>query len=217
MPATAEMTTTAYIYRGNSGWLAKSLEPMSDEEWKRRPSETSNPVVWIVGHLIWTRSRGLNLMGVEWSRPWLKLFARGAELVDSDQYPSPRNSRRIGRISTRATWLRSKGCRPRRLPLPCPIRRRASMGPWEACSPSSLSMKARTWASSCTCLAGSGTTESTARTGNREQFTAYCRPSPFGLNSPSRPGLVRVWGMQCIRCSKGASYERVTCSRSITT
>jgi hypothetical protein len=89
MPATAELTTAAHIYRGNSDWLQKSIDSMSDEEWKRRPSETTNPAIWIVGHLIWTRSRGLKIMGVEWSRPWLALFKRGAELVDFDQYPSP--------------------------------------------------------------------------------------------------------------------------------
>jgi hypothetical protein len=89
MPTTVEMTTTAYIYRGNSQFLEKSLTGMTDEEWMRRPCDTANPVVWIVGHLIWARSRGLKLMGVEWSRPWLKQFERGSEIADLDQYPSP--------------------------------------------------------------------------------------------------------------------------------
>ncbi len=93
MPATAEMTTAAYIYRGNTGWLKKSIDGMSDEEWKRRPSETTNPVIWIVGHIISTRSSGLKLMGVEWSRPWLELFKRGTEVADFDEYPSPEELR----------------------------------------------------------------------------------------------------------------------------
>lgn len=89
MPIAERISTAASTYRQNEGLLAKSFEGLSHEEWLRRPSEPSNPMLWIVGHIVWGRSRVLALLGEEWTRKWLPLFARGAMLGNDAQYPAP--------------------------------------------------------------------------------------------------------------------------------
>jgi len=89
MPIASELDTAAHMYRNNEALLAKSIDGLTDEEWKTRPNETSNSVLWIVGHIVWARAMALKLLGSSWSRPWLPLFARGAKLVEPTEYPSP--------------------------------------------------------------------------------------------------------------------------------
>jgi hypothetical protein len=89
MPAVSQLSVAAIAFQRNNEMLAKSYRELSTEEWLRRPCETSNDLLWIVGHLVWARSMALRLLGVTWSRPWLSLFARGAKRDSPEQYPSP--------------------------------------------------------------------------------------------------------------------------------
>ncbi len=89
MPVPNEIANAAAAYRMNSQALSKSFAGLTPEEWLRRPSESSNHLLWIVGHVIWARAAVTGLLGTKWSRPWLSLFARGAKVVDAGQYPSP--------------------------------------------------------------------------------------------------------------------------------
>ena len=89
MPVENRIAVATYTFRQNGNLLEKSFSDLESEEWLRRPAEGSNPVLWIVGHVIWSRSRVLALLGEEWSRPWLPLFARGATLAGDAQYPPP--------------------------------------------------------------------------------------------------------------------------------
>jgi uncharacterized damage-inducible protein DinB len=84
----SELVTAAQIYQRNESMLAKGIEGLTAEQWQTRPCESSNSALWILGHLVWARSRALKLLGVEWTLPWLSLFGRGAKLVDAAQYPS---------------------------------------------------------------------------------------------------------------------------------
>jgi hypothetical protein len=84
-----EIATAAAIYRQNDGLLAKSWAGLTPEEWLRQPGQSSNHLLWIVGHLILVRSVMLGILGTSWSRPWLPLFGRGAKLVEPHEYPSP--------------------------------------------------------------------------------------------------------------------------------
>jgi DinB superfamily len=86
--AATDIAATAYGYKRNAVLLGKAIVGLTPEDWLRRPCPTSNPVLWIVGHIIWGRSRALSFLGQEWTRPWLPLFARGAELIDDAQLPS---------------------------------------------------------------------------------------------------------------------------------
>jgi uncharacterized damage-inducible protein DinB len=89
MPAENRIAAAVYTFRQNANLLERSFGDLDRREWLRRPAERSNPVLWIVGHMIWSRSRVLAMLGEEWTRPWLPLFARGATLADDAQYPAP--------------------------------------------------------------------------------------------------------------------------------
>jgi len=88
VPVASPIVNAVHAFNRNAAMLSKSLDGLSPEEWTRRPCPTSNPVLWITGHLVWARSRALAILGEEWSRPWLPLFARGASLADDAGYPS---------------------------------------------------------------------------------------------------------------------------------
>jgi uncharacterized damage-inducible protein DinB len=87
MPIAAEFVTTASIYQRNEAMLAKEIDELNAEQWTSRPLETSNSALWILGHIVWARSRGLKLLGVDWTAPWLKYFERGSKPEDSVNYP----------------------------------------------------------------------------------------------------------------------------------
>jgi uncharacterized damage-inducible protein DinB len=89
MPIATEIATAADIYRQNEAYLAKSIEGLTAEEWHSRPNDTSNSMLWVVGHVVWARSRTLKFLGETWERPWLKQFARGAKPGEVTDYPSP--------------------------------------------------------------------------------------------------------------------------------
>lgn len=89
MPVESRIAVAVHTFRQNAHLLEKSVGDLRSEEWLQRPAEGSNPVLWIVGHVIWSRSRVLALLGEEWTRPWLPLFARGATLGEDAQYPLP--------------------------------------------------------------------------------------------------------------------------------
>ncbi len=89
MPVPSSIAAAAVSFQQNSDLLRKSFEGLTAEEWLRRPSDSSNHLLWIAGHVIWARGVVLGFLGAEWSRPWLPLFARGAKLDDSAEYPTP--------------------------------------------------------------------------------------------------------------------------------
>jgi uncharacterized damage-inducible protein DinB len=88
MPIATQISSAAATYRQNGQFITKSFEGLTPEEWLRRPGEKSNSLLWIVGHVVWARSMVIGFLGSTWSRPWLSLFARGAKLVEPEQYPS---------------------------------------------------------------------------------------------------------------------------------
>jgi uncharacterized damage-inducible protein DinB len=88
MPIPAVIAAAAENYRFNSDFLVKTVSDLSPEEWLSRPSDHSNHIAWIVGHLVWTRARLLGRLQTEWSQPWLGLYARGAKPAEPAEYPS---------------------------------------------------------------------------------------------------------------------------------
>jgi hypothetical protein len=89
MSVPAPIATAADNFRYNSDWLSKSLKDLTPEEWLRQPNETSNHLLWVTGHVIWARGNLLGLLGTQWSKPWLPLFARGTKVLDTADYPTP--------------------------------------------------------------------------------------------------------------------------------
>ena len=97
MPVESRIAVAVHTFRQNANLLEKSVGDLRSGDWLLRPAEGSNPVLWIVGHVIWSRSRVLALLGEEWTRPWLPLFARGATLGEDGQYPLPEEMKAASR------------------------------------------------------------------------------------------------------------------------
>ncbi len=88
MTAATELTTAAYIFNRNQELLDKAVDGLTAEQWSTRPLETGNSALWLLGHIVWARSRALQLVGFTWTKPWLDLFARGSKPAEKPQYPS---------------------------------------------------------------------------------------------------------------------------------
>lgn len=88
MPVSSVIATAADSFRLNQHFVDGAVKDLSDEEWLRRPSATSNHAAWIVGHLVWSRKAIAARLGHEWSKPWLNKFARGVKLEDGAPFPS---------------------------------------------------------------------------------------------------------------------------------
>jgi hypothetical protein len=73
---------------------AKALHGLDPAELTRTPSENSNPMVWMAGHLAQTRVRLGRLLGVEREVPWPSLFQRGSRPPESERYPALADIRR---------------------------------------------------------------------------------------------------------------------------
>lgn len=89
MPVANSISHVAGTFHQNAQILAKSYDGLTGEEWMRRPNDSTNSFLWIMGHIVWARSRTIACLGSSWTRPWLPLFARGATPAEPAQYPSP--------------------------------------------------------------------------------------------------------------------------------
>jgi hypothetical protein len=76
-------------FNTNSNFLKQGLSGFTDEDWRKRPNDHTNHMLWLVGHLIWSRSMVLARLGDKWTLPWMQLYARGAKCVDCPEAPSP--------------------------------------------------------------------------------------------------------------------------------
>jgi hypothetical protein len=89
MPVASSISDAAHSFHMNSSLLKKSFDGLTTEEWLRRPSDSTNHLLWIVCHMVWARGNTLGFLGTPWSAPWASHFGRGAKLTDSTQYPTP--------------------------------------------------------------------------------------------------------------------------------
>jgi uncharacterized damage-inducible protein DinB len=89
MPVNPQIAAAAAMFRQNDHFVPKIFESMTAEEWNSRPNETTNCMLWEVGHMAWARERTLHFIGVERSKPSLNEFARGKGKADTSKYPSP--------------------------------------------------------------------------------------------------------------------------------
>jgi hypothetical protein len=89
MPIDPRLQTAAAIFRQNGGMLGRVLTAVNGEQWLRAPSDACNPPLWILGHIVWTRSRLFEMLGSPWQLPWFAEFGRGAARPDAAAYPAP--------------------------------------------------------------------------------------------------------------------------------
>ncbi|HWA93998.1 MAG TPA: DinB family protein [Terracidiphilus sp.] len=84
-----EIAHAATLFNLNTSLFAKVSEGIAAEEWTRRPCETTNCMLWIVGHMLWARSRCARMLGSQWQGDWVNQFERGARPGDGTSYPAP--------------------------------------------------------------------------------------------------------------------------------
>lgn len=83
------LASHATLFAVNSFLVNKALGELTEEQIWTRPSERSNSVGWILGHLTWARLGILRMLGGEnVPVPGGKIFERGAELGDRSAYPA---------------------------------------------------------------------------------------------------------------------------------
>ena len=74
------------MFKTNTGLVAKALEGIPVDQWLSKPGDRSNHLLWIMGHLVWSRGNVLRALGSSYSLTWAKHFARGTT-VNDQLYP----------------------------------------------------------------------------------------------------------------------------------
>ena len=84
----ADLTAIEGMFKANTDIVSKAIADVATEDWFRKPSDDSNHLMWVMGHLVVHRGLTLKILGGQWDASWAPLFARGAARVADDQYPS---------------------------------------------------------------------------------------------------------------------------------
>ena len=124
MPVPAVIAGATSEFALNTGSLQKAVVDLTPEQWLARPSDHSNHVTWIVGHVLWARHALINRVGGKWSCPDLEIFARSAKLDASASYPAPEALLALWRDSAAALAFARGGGAPPRPPSQPPMTRR---------------------------------------------------------------------------------------------
>lgn len=83
-----DMSIVASIFAKNAQMLDRATQGIPAEKWLTQPTNNSNHLLWIAGHMAVHRAKVLTLLGEEWTDPWGKLFIRGAKLTAPEEYPA---------------------------------------------------------------------------------------------------------------------------------
>lgn len=89
MSISPRLAVASQSFNLNASFLKQTLAGLSDQDWLQRPCDHTNNMLWLVGHLTWSRSMVLARLGDKWSTPWMHLYARGQKCVDTPEAPTP--------------------------------------------------------------------------------------------------------------------------------
>jgi uncharacterized damage-inducible protein DinB len=81
------------MFKFNTDVVNKAIADVDAEHWFRKPGDDSNHLMWVMGHLVVHRGHTLKTLGVDWNVSWAPLFARGAERLADNEYPSAEEMR----------------------------------------------------------------------------------------------------------------------------
>jgi hypothetical protein len=76
------------IYKTNTGLVKMALADITANDAVKSPTDTTNSMQFIIGHLTNSRFKIGNMAGLADQCPWGDMFARGAKLKDISDYPS---------------------------------------------------------------------------------------------------------------------------------
>ena len=82
-----DFANIANMFKANGQIFEKATQGVPAEQWLVQPGKDSNHLAWIAGHVVVHRGIAARILGQQWSAPWEKLFARGANLGTPEQYP----------------------------------------------------------------------------------------------------------------------------------
>lgn len=91
MSATSNATAAApiaTIFAFNDPFVLRALEGLTPDELWRTLTPSSNPLLWIAGHIAQTRAMVLQMLGEPADTGWGTLFDRGAKIGNPKDYPS---------------------------------------------------------------------------------------------------------------------------------
>jgi len=92
----------AKIFAINDDIVSRAIDGLTDEQLWTRPTELNNPMLWMVGHFVQTRTELLAFLGDPVDTGWGDRFTRGAVLGDRAQYPQrPEIQRVMGEVRGR--------------------------------------------------------------------------------------------------------------------
>jgi uncharacterized protein YndB with AHSA1/START domain len=94
----------AAIFRTDDWLITRALDGLDEAELWNRPTDRTNPLLWIVGHVVQTRAHALGLVGRAFDTGWGPLFDRGAALQALSAYPALPAVNEM-RTKVTAAWL----------------------------------------------------------------------------------------------------------------
>jgi uncharacterized damage-inducible protein DinB len=108
--ASAIVAPIAMIFAMNDDLLRRALDGLSNDQLWQAPSESTNGMLWIAGHMVQTRTGLLRLLGETVETGWGELFERGATVGERDRYPQQDEIERVAaevaaRLQTRLASL----------------------------------------------------------------------------------------------------------------
>ncbi len=106
----------AYLYRG-------ALEGLSQEKLHRLPSDHSNPMIWVAGHILNSRVNLARYLGAEAHCLWSELFKRSSRLQPASAYPALDELLECWKTTNSALKARFRELTPEELSGPSPSQR----------------------------------------------------------------------------------------------
>jgi len=83
-----DFTNIEGMFKTNTDIVRKAIFEIPPDDWFRSPGDDSNHLMWVTGHIIWSRGNVLKSLNAQWTAPWLSVFARGATRAMEENYPS---------------------------------------------------------------------------------------------------------------------------------
>jgi hypothetical protein len=87
----------AMIFAVNDDLVFRALDGLTHEELCETPTDHSNPMFWVAGHVVQTRAQLLQQLGESVETGWGDIFNRGAALGETARYPSRDEIERVMR------------------------------------------------------------------------------------------------------------------------
>lgn len=76
------------IFTVNDTFINRSIDGLSEDELWHRPTDHTNPMYWLLGHIVHTRGALLRILGDEFRTGWGDRFQRGAVIKARSEYPA---------------------------------------------------------------------------------------------------------------------------------